>query len=261
MPLLEKLTLPQGEAVGEREREAHPVPLALWLLVTELVGDGVPLSDPVAQAVLLAQGVGERVGVGHTVAVPEALADPEEERHLEGVGLTEGLMDAVGEPVASPLPEKDAVAQPLPEGVALPQRLAVPQADAEGDWVAVAQSVALPLRLLAALLDAHRLPLTDAVLQGVPLAQGDVVRVAEAHTDTVGEPLAEPVEDRQREGEGEAEALAEGHRVPEPHPLAVGDAVLQPLPELVPLLEELAVAQGDAVGERLLEAQPDPLAL
>ena len=223
---------PQGQGVAVWLAERHRVPVPLPEREPELLTEGVRVAHeegegervPVPQALtlLLHEALPEKDAVGDEDAQYEALSEVEGES-CEGVGAPEG------EDV------RDALAQPLPEG------LDVSDGEKEGDAEAKGEEEA----------EGEDALLKDAAdAEGEPLAAGEGEAERES-TEAVAQGVEErlrvalpPVEEAHMEAERESTPLREpeGEDVSERDPVAQGDA------------EGVGVSQDEGDREALVEA-------
>jgi hypothetical protein len=239
LPLSEVEPVPLGETPAVREAVGDALTVELPLTVEDGVAGGVPVPDPVGEAVAVGvlellplllgeapcviEGVAESdtVVLGDAGAAPVGLAEAGGEGVQEDVGEREPLCDAVEEGVGDAAPEPDAetVGEVVGEGVD----------EGEGE------------------------PLCDEVAvgrgEGVPEPDSEAVGESVGEGEGVGEPLRDEV--AVEGGEAASELSAEAVGLCEP--LGVAEAVGLPGPlgvaEGVGLPEPLGVSGGGAPGE------------
>ena len=254
----------EGEPEGEGEKEEEPVSDRLPGVEGVAEGEGVPLRVPASEAVPVWLGatlreaaaeaeadtlaVTEAVGVcvmevqgeGDTLTVPEALSEKVAVGHMERVKVGEAEPQMVTLRLGLTVPERQAEALALMEGVGETEADTQPLRDASG---AEGVDSSEPVTLTVEATEGEADTLGEGVPEGVPL--GDLTAEAEDAADPVGEVEAEVVSERVAVGdcvkEGEAEGEGEEAALP----------VAPPVPVAAREPEDAAEAEGPSVTEPL----------
>ena len=203
-------------APGDRDDVGDALTVELGLTVVELVGGGVPLLEPVLVT------VGDCESEGEGVAWPVPLSDP--------VPLALAPRDRVEDGVALIVELKLIVDELVDVGVPLTELVPLPVCDCEGDGEGVIGGVWESDPVLLALAPGDSEDVGEALVVELPLVVVEAVGLGVP----LPEPVPLPVGDSEREGEGvgrpvplldpEFDALAPGERED------VGDALFVELP-------------------------------
>jgi len=259
----------EGEAPLEREAVALEETVLLALMEEEGVACAVPEPEPVALLVGLFEDVAVTERDADKEVLPELLAlaptDREAAALTDTVLLVVALELGVPDPVPLLLIVCEGVPVPLPELLAVPDALAPGLRDEDGELL----KEALRLRVLEGVDAPVPLPLPVGVPEGEAVPEEDA--------ELLSVPLLLPLMDALAPGDSGGVLLAltvllplwvvEGVPLPVelllPVPLLVGEgedvtaAVALPLRELLLLLEGLAPAESEAVGEEDTVEEPE----
>ena len=244
----EKERLPEGEGEGVAEAQGDDEVVVTPVVDTAGLDEGLPLAEPLT--VLLPAEEGELLGDCEVDTVPLMVKLGEEDKvphpDTDSVALAETEPDTLGQPVGLPLGDSDktddgdsdceTVREPVKVKLALP--LATPDIEDVTDWLGQGEAVTLD--------DAEPVPPRLAVL----------------HDDTEADALPETAAVGDWAEVGEPSCVVEGEPVEEKNALPLAAPEGDEVDDWEGQEEELALGQGQALGDRLTGALavPSPLA-